>query len=190
MADVHDIRDPAPDRPAGPNQYRASAGLWWGLLIGWGLAVAFFILLCIWGRGPHNAGGGYALEPPSAILENPADFNGHAVAVAGVVDYLLGPHAFTIDGGPGTGLVLFTPPSAAPTNAPAPARGEVAEAQGHIRLFDRKAAEQYYHLQIPDQLAQALQGKPILVVDHLVCMPREAALVTPEPRQLTTLRGG
>jgi hypothetical protein len=176
MANVHDIRDAGANRPAGPTPDSRNAGLWLALLVGWGLAIAFFILLCMWGWGPHNAGGGggYAMETPTAILNNPAQFTNHAVTVAGVVDDVLAPQQFTIGGnGADNELLIFTPPSAVAQNAQPVAKGEVVQAEGRIRMFDRAAAEREYHIQVPANIAERFAGKPVLVVDHLLASAPE-----------------
>jgi hypothetical protein len=144
----------------------------WGLVLLSLCAVAFFILLCIWGWGPHQgANANYALVPTKAIVNQPKDYRGKAVEVSGIVDDVLTPQQFVLGGEKYAGaLLVFTPQSTLPPNSAALAKGDLAQVEGHVRLFNRGNWEKQYNVKLPADVYAAREGKPAIVADRWMLM--------------------
>ncbi len=114
------------------------------------------------------------------LLENPEKFMGLTVVVAGEVNDVLGPHAFTIGGEeffpPGEVLVV------SPTGFPSIPDSEkheylvdedVVQVTGRLARFNREAlAQEFPPGALQSDALNEWAGKPVIVVTNMVSHPR------------------
>jgi len=166
---VHDIRDTGPSGDGRRNGYNVSPAVFWLMSILSLCAIVFFILLCLWGWGPHN-GGNHQAVAETAIIDRPADFFGHTVTTGGTVEKVIGTQQFTIATGPNGAplLVLLRKPMSA-NNARQGgvplAPGEVAVVNGTVRKFERDRLARDLNVTLAPDVYGPWEGKPVLVAD-------------------------
>ena len=173
---MHDIRDIGPNGDGRrPNAVTISRGAYWLMAFLSLCAIAFFILLCIWGWGPHR-GANYTATTEPAIVAQPVSYYNHGVTTAGTVDKVLGPQEFTIGKGQDGDQLLvltrhpLTEMNNQAANAPLVA-GKLAVVTGTIHKFNRKQTANHMHLTLPENVYGAWEGKPVLIADSVACAP-------------------
>jgi hypothetical protein len=175
---VQDIRESHAYPPPSPRELLA-----WGLAVFCALAaIAFIILLCIWGWHPHW--GPQTGVTQTAVLNRPKDFYGKDVAVSGIVDHVFSDRGFTIGGKDYGGelLVVAKQVPSAPTDRPTDqplAAGDVVMVIGHVHSYRDAALAKEISARTGGELYEAYADKPVLIADQVAITPMVASTHNP-----------